>query len=101
MKQVNIPWKDLFERNKNIYKKVFEIIQAPDTRDLGKRTDYDTKIGEIEKKIYDHNHSNKYFTTQEFIMLTSENFAASVAKAKIATKDDVTDFVKKIYFDDK
>ena len=26
--------------------------------------DYGTKIDEIEKKITDHDHSNKYFTTQ-------------------------------------
>ena len=34
-----------------------------------KKTDYDTKIGEIEKKILDHNHT-KYITTQELNKLT-------------------------------
>ena len=38
---------------------------------LVKKTDYDTKISEIEKKITtDHGH-DKYITTQEFNKLTS------------------------------
>ena len=40
-----------------------------------KKTDYNTKINEIEKKITDHYH-NRYFTTPELNKLTSENFAA-------------------------
>ena len=32
--------------------------------DLIEKGDYDTKVDEIEKKITDHDHSNKYFTTQ-------------------------------------
>ena len=40
-----------------------------------KKTDCSTKIDEVEKKINDHGHSNKYITTQEFNKLTSENFA--------------------------
>ena len=43
-----------------------------------KKTDYNTKINEIEKKITDHNH-DKYITTPEFNKLTSENFAARLA----------------------
>ena len=39
-------------------------IQATDTRDLLKESDYDTKIGEIEKKILDRIHH--YVTSQEF-----------------------------------
>ena len=42
---------------------------------LVKKTDYDTKIVEIKKKITDHDH-NKYITTQEFNKLIAENFAA-------------------------
>ena len=30
------------------------------------KTDYNTKFNEIEKKIADHDHSNKYITTPEF-----------------------------------
>ena len=43
-----------------------------------KKTDYNTKINEIEKKITDHNH-DKYITTPEFNKLTSQNFAARLA----------------------
>ena len=43
---------------------------------LVKKTDYSTKISEIENKITtDHDH-DKYVTTQEFKKLTSENFTA-------------------------
>ena len=45
------------------------------TSDLVKKADYDTKSGEIEKKILDHN-SDKFITTQEFNKLTADNFAA-------------------------
>ena len=56
-----------------------------------------TKIGEIEKKILDHDHS-KCITTQEFNKLTADNFAARLAKPKLATKVDITDFVKETVY---
>ena len=37
----------------------------------------------------------RYITTQEFNKLTSENFAAKLPQAKLATENDITDFVKK------
>ena len=40
-------------------------IQNIDTSNLVRKTDYNTKINEIEKKNADHDHSNKYITTQE------------------------------------
>ena len=49
----------------NYFKKV-NAIQTTDTSDLVKKADYNTKIGEIEKKILDHDHSNKYIPTKEF-----------------------------------
>ena len=52
-------------------------------------------------KITDHYHSNKYITTQRFIKLTVENFEARLAQAKLATKADIADFVKKTDFGDK
>ena len=55
--------------------KKFNAIQTTDTSNLLKKTDYNTKMNEIEKKITDHDHSNKYITTQEFNKLTAENFA--------------------------
>ena len=67
-----------------------------------KNTDYNTKISEIENKINDYNHT-KYITTQEFIKLTSENFAVRLKQTNLANKTDIldiTDFAKKD-FDDK
>ena len=43
------------------------------------KTDYNTKISEIEKKHTDHNH-DKYITTAEF-----NNLAAGVLYCKIST----------------
>ena len=40
-----------------------------------KKTDYNTKINEIEKKISGHYH-DRYITTPEFSKLTAENFTA-------------------------
>ena len=45
-------------------------------------------------KIANHDHE-KYINTQEF------SFAARLKEAKLATKDDFDDFVKKINFDKK
>ena len=54
---------------------------------LLKKTDYDTKVNEIENKITDHNH-DKYITTPVFNKLTAENFAARLAQANLVTKTD-------------
>ena len=65
-----------------------------------KKTDYNKKINEIEKKTSDHNY-DKYITTPEFNKLTAESFAARLAQANLASKSDITNFVKKTDFDDK
>ena len=52
-----------------------------------KKTDYDTKVNGIEKKITDHSH-DKYITTPEFNKLTEENFAAKLAQANLVTEID-------------
>ena len=65
-----------------------------------KETGYNTKINEIEKKISDHNYDN-YITTPEFNNLTAESFAARLAQANLASKSDISNFVKKTDFDDK
>ena len=57
-----------------------------------KKTDYDTKVNEIEKKITNHKH-DKYITSPEFNKLTGENFAARLAQANLVRK---TDFVYKL-----
>ena len=45
----------------------------------------------------DHDHE-KHITTQEFNKLTSENFAARLAQANLASKNDIPIFEKKIGF---
>ena len=46
---------------------------TPDVSILVKKADCDTKIAEIEKKR-DHDHNNKYMTTQQFNNLTAKKF---------------------------
>ena len=60
-------------------------INSTDNSDLVKKTDYNTKINEIENKITDHDH-DKYFTTQEFNKLTSDNFTARLKQANFGSK---------------
>ena len=52
-----------------------------------KKTDYNTKLTEIEKKLTDHNH-DKYITTPAFNELTAKNIAARLAQANLVTKTD-------------
>ena len=54
-----------------------ELGKITDTSDLVKEADYDTKIGEIEKKILDHNH-DKY--------------------TKFPSKNDIANFSKKTIY---
>ena len=73
-------------------------IQTINTNDLVKKADYNTKIDENERKIPNH---DKCVTTQEFNKLTAENVAARLKQTKLASKDDIADFVKNTYFDEK
>ena len=61
--------------------------KIPSVSYLVKKTDYDTKVSEIERKITDHNH-DKYITTPEFNKLTNENFDARLAQVDLVTKTD-------------
>ena len=54
----------------------------------------------LKKKTTDHGH-DKYLTTPEFNKLTAENFAARLAQANLATKNDIANLVNKTDFDDK
>ena len=54
---------------------------------LVKKTGFDTKITEIEKKLTDHNH-DKYITTPEFNALAADIFNARLAQANLMTKRD-------------
>ena len=47
----------------------------------------------VGNKISDH---SKYITTSEFNKFTLENFAARLAKANLASKNDTADFVKRL-----
>ena len=62
-------------------------IKTTDTIDLVKKTDYNTKDKEIEKKITDHEHG-KYFTTQKFNKVTAHNFAARLKQANLSSKNN-------------
>ena len=64
--------------------------KTPDVCILVKKTDYNRKISDIEKKIIDHNH-DKYITTPEFNTL-----AVDVFNAKLAAQ---TDLIRKPEFD--
>ena len=83
--------------NKDMYDKLVKkvnVIQAVDANNLVKKTDYETKISEIEKKILGHDY-RKYIITQEFNNSIVDNFVLRLAPAKLATKDDIADFFKK------
>ena len=47
--------------------------RIPSISGLVKKTDYNAKISDIEKKITDHGH-DKYINSSEFNKLTKENF---------------------------
>ena len=66
--------------------------KIPNAISLVKRTDYNAKVNEIEKKVTDHNHY-KYVTTPELNTLTAENVAARLAQANLVTN---TNFYIKI-----
>ena len=66
--------------------------KIPNAISLFKRTDYNAKVNEIEKKVTDHNHY-KYVTTPELNTLTAENVAARLAQANLVTN---TNFYIKI-----
>ena len=56
---------------------------------LVKKTNYDTKVTEIENKLENHNH-NKYITTLEFNKLIDDVFNARIAQANLITKQSLT-----------
>ena len=56
-------------------------IETIDTSNLAKKTDYNTKVSEFEKKIIDH-YDRKYITTQEFNKLTTKNFTSRLLQIK-------------------
>ena len=61
--------------------------KIPSVSNLVKKTNYETKISELEKKLTDHNH-DKYVTTPEFNTSAANVFNARLAKANLITKTD-------------
>ena len=61
-----------------------------------KKTDYNTKIDEVENKIAYHDH-DKNITTQELKKLKSEHFTARLKQANLAGKNDIPNLVKKYF----
>ena len=54
---------------------------------LLKKTDYKTKITEIERKLTDHNH-HKYIATPEFNTLAEDVFNVILSQADLITRTD-------------
>ena len=52
--------------------------KIPDVSSLVKKTDYNTKITEIDNKLNNHDH-DKYITTPEFDTLAADAFNARLA----------------------
>ena len=52
--------------------------KIPDISGLVKKTDYNTKVSEIENKVSDHNH-DKYITTPEFNTMVASTFNIRLA----------------------
>ena len=62
-------------------------IKIPNVSSLVKKTNYDTKISELEKKRTFHNH-DKYITTPEFNTLAADVFNPRLAQANLITRTD-------------
>ena len=57
---------------------------------LLKKTDYSTRVTEIENKL-NNNNDNKYIDTQEFNTLAADVFNARLAQANLVTRTDFDD----------
>ena len=81
---------------------IVNTIQTTSTSNLVKKADYDSKIDETEKKITNHDH-HKCITTQESNKLKTKRLKQKLRlkQTKLATKDEIDDFVKKTNFDEK
>ena len=79
---------------------VLNTIETTFNSDFVKNTDYNTKFGEIERKILDHGH-DKYIITQDVVKLISDNFNVRLKKANVASKISFGEVVKKTDFADQ
>ena len=71
--------------------------KIPIVSNLVKKTEYNTKINEIEKKVADHNH-DKCITTPEFNKFTGEIFTLRLKWANLASKSDIANMINKIFW---
>ena len=86
----------LMVKLKNVYDELVkkaDTIETTDTSNVVKNTDRNIKISENINKILDHDH-DKYII-QKFSKLIREDFAAKPKDAKLATKNDIIDLIKK------
>ena len=72
--------------------------KIPDVSNLVKKTDYNTKVTDIESKLNNHNH-NKYITTSKFSTLAADVFNTRLAQANVVVKTDFDNTVSS--FDNK
>ena len=61
--------------------------KIPSVSNLVKKTDYNTKITDIENKLNNHDH-DKYIDTSEFNKLVADVFNARLVQANLITKTD-------------
>ena len=61
--------------------------KIPSINNLVKKTDYDTKITEIENKLTNHEY-DKYIDTSKFNTLANNPFNTRIARANLITKTD-------------
>ena len=69
--------------------------KIPSVSNLVKKTDYNTKITEIEIKLNNHNH-DKYITTSEFNTLAEDAFKAKLKQANLVAKADFDNVVSSL-----
>ena len=62
--------------------------KIPSVSNLVKRTDYNTKVTEIENELNNHNH-DKYITTPEFNNLETDVYNGRLLQANLVTKTNL------------
>ena len=70
-------------------------MKIPGVSSYDKKTDYDTKITEIENKLNNRNH-DKYISTPEFNTLAADVFNARLSRANLVTKTDFDNTVSSL-----
>ena len=75
-----------------------ESIIIPNVSNLVKKSDYITKISEIENRIATDLGHDKHITTQKFNKLITENFTARLKQVNLASKNDIDNFINKTDF---